>query len=154
MFSINEKLKRTMKKSKEEKNELLRKEKERLELYKEKEKQELARIKAISDKHERHKQYFIFKAKQPINWIFDNIKDWHTAIIFMIVFLVVSCEVWIPYLLAILSWGTTFSKTMIGVGSAMWSFWLLPGTPFILICISLTMLIKGIFNKIRFKNIK
>lgn len=140
-----------MKKSKEERLLVLQKEKEKQEQYENE--QKLVRDNIKKEKHHFFKLLW-FYFKKPFVWLFRNIKDWRTAIIFIIVFLVVSCEVWIPYLLAILSWGTTFSKTMIGVGSACWSFWLLPGTPFILICISLTMLIKGIFNKIRFKKIK
>lgn len=78
-----------------------------------------------------------------------NLKDWRTAVIFGIVFVVVSSEVWVPYLLAFITWGTTFSKTMMGVGSACWIFWLGPGTPFLPLCMGITVGVKALFNKIK-----
>ena len=41
--------------------------------------------------------------------------------------------------------------TMFSVGSACWLFWLGPGTPFLVICIALTIGIKGLFNRIKEK---
>lgn len=92
--------------------------------------------------------------KKPFVWIWHNVKDWRTAIIFVLVMLVVGCEVWIPLLLGLLWWGTTFGNTMLGVAGTMETFWLLPFTPFLPLCIVLTALVKGVFNKIRFKNYK
>lgn len=85
----------------------------------------------------------------PFVWIFHNIKDWRTAVIFVIVFLIVSSEVWVPYLIAIITWGSDLSKWMLGIASACWLFWLGPGTPFLVICISLTIGIKALYNKIK-----
>ena len=87
----------------------------------------------------------------PVKWIWLNIRDWRTAIIFVIVFLVISCEVWIPYLIGFITWGTSFSKIMLGVGSTCWLFWLAPGTPFLVICIGVTIGVKELFNKIEEK---
>ena len=80
----------------------------------------------------------------PWVWVFYNIRDWRTAVIFCIVFLIVSSEVWVPYLL-----GFIFNNAwLIGVGTACWLFWLGPGTPFMVICIILTIGVKGLWNKI------
>ena len=84
----------------------------------------------------------------PFVWTFYNIRDWRTALIFAVVIVVLSSEVWVPYLLGIIlrnSW-------LIGIGTACWLFWLGPGTPFMVICIGLTIAIKGLFNKIKEKN--
>lgn len=84
----------------------------------------------------------------PWVWTFYNIRDWRTAVIFAITFLVLSSEVWVPYLL-----GLIFKNAwLIGVGTTCWLFWLGPGTPFMVICISLTIAIKSLFNKIKGKN--
>lgn len=80
-------------------------------------------------------------------WMFYNIRDWKTAVIYIIVNIVVSIEVWLPYLLAFITQGTDFSKIMLSVGSACWLFWLGPGTPFIPLCIGITIGIKSFLNK-------
>lgn len=85
----------------------------------------------------------------PFVWLFYNIRDWRTAVIFGIVVIVVSVEIWLPLLLAFITWGSDFSKIMLGVAGTCELFWLGPGTPFILICTFLTIAIKGIFNKIK-----
>lgn len=91
----------------------------------------------------------------PFVWIFYNIRDWRTAVIFVIVFLTVSSEVWVPYLIALICWyNEPLRITMLSVASACWLFWLGPGTPFLVICISLTMGIKALFNKRRKKDEK
>ena len=87
----------------------------------------------------------------PFKWVWLNIRDWRSAIIFLIVMAVVSCEVWIPYLIGFITWGTELSKIMFGVGSTCWLFWLGPGTPFLIICIGITIGVKELFNKIEEK---
>ena len=88
----------------------------------------------------------------PFVWLFWNIRDFRTAIIFIIVFIVVSIEVWLPYLLGYIFYNNeTFRITMFSIGSACWLFWLGPGTPFMVICIGITIGIKALFNKIRNK---
>ena len=92
--------------------------------------------------------------KKPFVWIWHNIKDWRTAVIFLIVMLVVGCEVWIPLLLGLLAWGTPFGATMLGIAGTCEAFWLMPFTPFLPLCIGLTAVVKGVFNKIRYKIFK
>lgn len=89
----------------------------------------------------------------PWVWIFHNIKDWRTAVIFIIVCAVVSSEVWVPYLLAFIFWyNEPWRIALLSFASACWIFWLGPGTPFLVICISLTIGIKALFNKWRDKH--
>ena len=83
----------------------------------------------------------------PWVWLFVNIRDFHTFIIFLIVVLVVGVEVWLPYLLFFITGNGWF----LGIASACLLFWWGPGTPFMLICIFLTIWVKGIFNKIKHK---
>lgn len=85
----------------------------------------------------------------PFVWIWYNIRDWRTFLIFAIVCLVISVEVWLPYLLGVITWGTDFSKWCFGIGSTLWLWWLLPGTPFLPLCIGITIGVKAIFNKIK-----
>ena len=88
----------------------------------------------------------------PFVWIWVNIRDWRTALIFIIVFLVVSSEVWVPYLLGFIFYANEpFRISMLSVASACWLFWLGPGTPFLPLCIGITIGIKGLFNKIKEK---
>lgn len=138
-------------KTKEEKISILKAEKQKQEEYEFKQKQIKAEIKSQPKHFWKLVWYYI---KKPFVWLKDNIKDWRTAIIFIIVFLVLSCEVWVPYLLGIISWGSDFSKWCFGIASACWLFWLGPGTPFLPICIGFTILIKSLFNKIRFRKLK
>ena len=83
----------------------------------------------------------------PFKWIWLNIRDPTTLLIFVLIVLAVSCEVWIPALLALI----LDQDYLWGVAAACWGFWLLPGTPFLPLCILLTMAIKSLYNKIRHK---
>ena len=87
------------------------------------------------------------KTKSFFKWLFNQLKDWHNLIIFAIVFLIVSCEVWVPYLIGII----TGDAYWFGIGSICWAFWLAPGTPFLTICILLTLGTRKIIDKIRGK---
>lgn len=80
----------------------------------------------------------------PFEWIWINIRDVKTAIIFLIVLIVYGASVWVPYLIYFI----TKSNWWLAAGSAAWIFWLGPGTPFLVLCIGTTMGIKAIINKI------
>jgi len=108
-----------------------------------------AKIKSEPNRLKRFFKWVLYLIVFPFKWLWYNIRDWRTALIFGIVCLVVSSEVWVPYLLAVITWGTNFSKIMLGVGSTCWIFWLGPGTPFMIICIGLTIGIKELFNRIK-----
>lgn len=87
----------------------------------------------------------------PFKWLWAQCHDWRFLALFLIVMAVVSSEVWIFYLLALLSWGTDFGKWALGIGSTMWAFWLLPGTPFIPLCIAITMGLQAIIDKVKYR---
>lgn len=90
------------------------------------------------------------KCKTFIRWILKQLKDKTNILIFIIVFLVLSSEVWIPYLLAII----TGNKWWWGIGSACWAFWLAPFTPFLPLCLAITFGVRKIVDKIRDKHNK
>lgn len=66
-------------------------------------------------------------------------KDWHLIVYFAAWFVIVSCEVWFPYLMGLITWGTDASGWWFGIGSACWLFWAGPGTPFLAIVLALTV---------------
>lgn len=110
------------------------------------------RIRLEQNKWKRFWKWVWYYLAFPFVWLYWNIRDFRTAIIFVIVFLVVSVEVWLPYLLALIFWGNEpFRITMLSVASACWIFWLGPGTPFLPLCIGITIGVKAIFNKIKHK---
>ena len=74
-------------------------------------------------------------------WIWQQLKDWKTFVLFLGVCAVMSVEVWLPYILGFV----TGNKWWFGIGSACWLFWIGPGTPFIPLCIAITLAIKKIF---------
>lgn len=78
-------------------------------------------------------------------WVWKQLKDWHNLVIFVIVFLVVSCEVWVPYLLGVI----TGDGYWFAIGSACWAFWLAPFTPFLPLCIAITLGIRKLWDKIK-----
>lgn len=120
--------------------------------YESKQKERKEKIKQEPKKVKRFFKLVWFYITFPFIWIFYNIRDWHTLVIFIIVVLLVGSEVRIPYLLGFITWGTAFSKIMLGVGSACWIFWLGPFTPFIPLCIVITIGIKTGINKWKMKD--
>ena len=76
-----------------------------------------------------------------------ELKDWKTLILFIVVTIILSSEVWVPYLIALI----TGSKWWWGIGSLWWAFWLGPGTPFTLIDITITIAIKKLWIKLKEK---
>lgn len=76
-----------------------------------------------------------------------QLKDRTNIVIYIIVNIVISSEVWIPYLLAII----TGNKWWWGIGSACWAFWLAPFTPFTVICVALTFGIRKLYDKLKAK---
>ena len=88
------------------------------------------------------------KIKQFFKYIIDNLKDWRTFLLFIIVCLIVGSEVWISYLMVfIVGIQTPLGITLSSFATACVVFWNLPFTPFLGICFALTMVIKKIINK-------
>jgi hypothetical protein len=83
---------------------------------------------------------FVLFQRYNIKFILKEVKSclW----LFGIVCALMSCEVWIPYLLGFI----TQNAWWYSVGSACWLFWLGPGTPFIPLCIAITLGLKKIFK--------
>lgn len=92
----------------------------------------------------------------PFVWLFYNIRDWRSLICVIIAFLVLSASVWGFYLAAfICGWTTPAAKWCIGIGSAIWAWWLSPvGSPFILLVTLTSIGLKAIWNKIRARHEK
>jgi hypothetical protein len=67
---------------------------------------------------------------------------WSCLWLFGIVCAVMSCEVWIPYIIGFV----TNNAWWYGIGSACWLFWLGPFTPFIPLCIAITLGLKKLFK--------
>ena len=123
--------------------------------FKEKQSLEKEKIKAIPSKGKRILKWIIYLCVFPFKWLWVNIRDYRTAIIFALVFIVLSSEVWVPYLIGVICWANEPVRiSMFSVGSACWLFWLGPGTPFLVICIGLTIGVKALFNKIKFRHKK
>ena len=76
-------------------------------------------------------------------WVWSECKDWRTLILFGIICLIIGSPVWVCYLIGFIfhwNWAIVFA-------SVAWAFWLLPGTPFIPLCISLTLILKRVYEK-------
>lgn len=119
--------------------------------YKEDQKKEREKIRQEPSRFKRILKWIWYLISFPFKWLWLNIRDWRTALIFVTVVLIVSIEVWLPYLIGIITWGSALSKIMFGIGSTCWLFWLGPGTPFIIICIGITIGVKELFNRIEEK---
>lgn len=76
-------------------------------------------------------------------WLWQQLKDWRTFVIFVVVFLVLSFEVWGFYLIGFI----TGNGWWHAAASACWLFWLGPFTPFLPICIGVTLGIKKLFYR-------
>ena len=121
--------------------------------YKEKQEERKAKIKAKPTKWKRFWAWVWYLFTFSFVWVFYNIRDWRTFVIYVIVNIIVSCEIWVPYLIATICWNNeTLRNSMISAGTAGILFWnVVPFTPYIGICIFLTIAIKSLFNKIREK---
>ena len=84
------------------------------------------------------------KTKSLFIWIYQQLKDVKTFVLFAIVFVIMAAGVWVPYLLAII----TNNTYLWGIVSAVWLFWAGPFTPFIPLCITITLFIKKIYTNI------
>lgn len=92
-------------------------------------------------------KWLLNKTKAFFKWLWTQLKDWHNLIIFLIVVAIVSCEVWIPYIIAVI----TGDAYWWAIGSACWAFWLAPFTPFLPLCIAITLGVRKIIDKIKGK---
>ena len=78
-----------------------------------------------------------------VKWVWQECKDWRTFVLFVMVCFVIGLPVWGLALLGIIfSW----EWAVITAGVA-WAFWMLPGTPFFVLCIATTLALKRFFEK-------
>ena len=124
--------------------------------YKEFQEKRKAKIRAKPTKWKRFWGWVWFLLTFSFVWVFYNIRDWRTFIIYCLVNVLVSSEIWIPFFIATVCWyNEPLRNSMISAGMAGILFWnVVPFTPYIAICIFLTIAIKSVFNKIRDKRLK
>lgn len=95
--------------------------------------------------------------KQKLKEISANVKKYihyithnpRPLIIYIITNIVLSSEVWVPYLLGLII--PSIRIQMWSIGSVCWAFWLGPFTPFIPLCILITLGIDSLILKLRRK---
>lgn len=83
------------------------------------------------------------KAKEFFQWVWHECKDWHTLVLLGGVCLVLGLPVWGGYLVGLLfHW-----EWAIWVATVAWAFWMLPGAPYFALCVSVTLVIKRVFER-------
>ena len=116
--------------------------------YKAKRKEKWQELKQEPNKWKRFWKQVWFLISFAFVWCWHELKDWRTLVIFVCVQLIVGCEVWFPLVL-----GLIFNnKYLLGVAGTCEAFWLAPFTPFLPLCIVITMGIKGMIDKRKSKN--
>lgn len=120
-------------------------------VYEDKQKNWKMKIRLKPKKSQRFWGWVGYLVAFPFVWLFYNIRDWRTAICVIVSFLLWSGSVWVFYLLAaICGWTTDAAKWFIGIGSAVWVWWVSPvGSPFILLVTFTAIGMKMLFDKIK-----
>lgn len=81
-------------------------------------------------------------------WVWNECKDWHTVVIFVIVVVIMYTPVWGGYLChAVFGW-----KWCSAVATAYLAFWAGPFTPYFPLCIAITLGIRRLIDKIKRKS--
>lgn len=88
--------------------------------------------------------------RKPILNLLKELKDWRTILIFGIVMLVLGSEVWIPYILFMITNKPVYMIIATG-GLFFWN--VVPFTPFLPICLAVTIAIKKLMKKIKERRI-
>lgn len=128
--------------------------KEQLEKYEKSQNEKKEKIRQEKNGFKRFWKWVLFLLITPFKYIWTECHDWHFLLIFIIVVLVIGSEVWIPLLLAFVFWNLeSFRITCLSIAGTCELFWMLPGTPFIPLCIVITISIKAIIEKIQKKKI-
>lgn len=109
---------------------------------------EKAKIKAEPKKGKRFWLWVRYWLLFPFKWMWVNLRDWRTSLIFAIWALLLSSPVWVFCILGLVAYGTAFSAWAFGIATTSWLFWLGPGTPFLPLCIVLTIAAKGVLDRI------
>lgn len=114
-----------------------------LEEYKRKEKEKIKAEKSRWRRFWKWVRYFIVITWE---WLFMTLKDWRSWLIFLGCVTVTSCTVWVGFILFwIFGW-----EWALAMATGSLFFWnCVPCTPFIAINLFLTILIKGVAEKLR-----
>ena len=112
-------------------------------LFERQKEEEKRRIRAEPKRSKRFLLWLKYLILFPFRWLWLNLRDWRTLIIFIIVVLVIGSEVWVPLLLGLI----LQNAVLLGVASTCWAFWLMPFTPFMPLCIAVTIGIKALINR-------
>ena len=111
-------------------------------------KAEKSAIKAEPSKLRRFLKWVWLLLKWPWRWLWMACHDWRLMLIFAVWMAIVGCEVWVPLLIASLSPDKALRVWMLSIAGTCEAFWLGPGTPFMPLCIALTIGTKAIIDKI------
>lgn len=116
--------------------------------YKEQAERRKAKIRLEPNKFKRFWKWVWYLIAFPWVWLFYNARDWRSVICIIISFALWSASVWLFYLLYFLTQNAWF----LGIGSAVWLWWISPvGSPFILLVTITAIGMKALFNKIKQK---
>lgn len=78
-------------------------------------------------------------------WIWSECKDKKTLALLGVVSLILSLPIWLGYLLGfIFGWDWA-----IWAATAVWGFWLLPGAPFFVVAVAITLGIKKLYQRLK-----
>lgn len=123
------------------------------EIYDAKQKEWKDKIRSKPTKWLRFRGWIWYLIAFPWVWLFYNIRDWRSAVCVVLSLVLWSASVWIWYLLAMITgWNTDAAKWFLGIGSAIWIWWISPvGSPFILLVTITAIGIKMVWDKIKHK---
>jgi hypothetical protein len=91
-------------------------------------------------------------ARWPWKWLWMACHDWRIALIYCFWMAALSSEVWVMYIVGLCSSDPASKAWCFGIASACWLWWLGPGTPFMPLCIALTIGTKALFDRAKGKN--
>lgn len=109
---------------------------------------EKAVIKLEPSRWKRFWKYVWLLIKWPWRWLWMACHDWKILLIYLFWTLALSSEVWVMYILGLCCQDAARKAWYFGIASTCWLWWLGPGTPFMPLCIALTIGTKALIDKI------
>lgn len=126
--------------------------KEREEQYKQAQEERKRLIRQETSSLRRFLKWCVFLAFFPFRWLWTECHDWRFLVLFVGVVAIVGSEVWVPLVIGFIATAngnSTLATTMYSVAGVCEAFWLAPFTPFIPLCIFITIGIKALLDKIK-----